>query len=277
MSTRPEAPPNAAATSARDPLRRPAKQALFGVGVTIADGQTIADAVFAAARRRAPLIVEHLAVNNLVTALREPAFGDMLNRFDVVTIDGQGIRVALRLVNGVTHTDRVTARELMEVICARAAREGIGVYLYGDEPGTVARLRQRLLARFPGLRVVGCEPSLFRPLTDAEDAALVARITASGAAFVFVGLGCPRQERFVYEHRQRIPAVQLCVGSAFKFLAGERAIAPRWMQRIGFEWLHRLMQDPGRLWQRYLYTNAVFLYRLTIGCARRLFGPGRLR
>lgn len=243
----------------RTSLPWPTKHELFGIGISVADYPAVTDVLFQAARRRVPAIVEHIAVHNVVLGVRDPAFRALLNDFDLVTMDGQGVRGALRLLNGITSHDRLTARELMQWICARAAREGLGIYLYGDEPVTVSRVRQRLLERFPGLRVVGCEPSLFRPLTDSENADLIARIHASGAAFVFVALGCPLQERFVHEHRHTIHAVQLCVGSAFKFIAGERVIAPRWVQRAGLEWLHRMLHEPRRLWRRYLYSNAAFV------------------
>jgi exopolysaccharide biosynthesis WecB/TagA/CpsF family protein len=122
----------------------------------------------------------------------------------------------------------------------------------------VAALEANLVDRFPALRVVGCEPSLFRPLTPEEDEAFVRRVNDSGAGLLFLGLGCPLQETFAYEHRHTIKAVQLCVGAAFDFHAGNKRMAPGWMQRSGLEWLFRLTQEPGRLWRRYLVTNATF-------------------
>ncbi len=102
-----------------------------------------------------------------------------------------------------------------------------------------------------------------------EDEELVRRVNASGARLMFIGLGCPKQDYFAAEHAGRIEAVQLCVGAAFDFLAGAKAIAPLWMQRCGLEWLHRLSQEPGRLWKRYLVTNSVFLVKLTAALVRR--------
>jgi exopolysaccharide biosynthesis WecB/TagA/CpsF family protein len=132
-------------------------------------------------------------------------------------------------------------------------------------------LRLKLVSSFPDIRIVGCEASVFRPLTDLEDAELTNRINASGAAFVFIGLGCPVQEEFVFNHRKKIQAIQLCVGSAFKFLAEERQVAPQWVQSFALEWIHRLAQDPHRLWRRYLYTNSIFLYLLAVSLLRKLF------
>lgn len=247
----------------------PRKVPLFGLEVSIEDYEATTQWLLDAAHERRPLLVEHLAVYNLVTAVRDQRFLQTLRDFDLVTADGQPIRFAIRLLHGHRMGDRVTARELMLHLCAAAAEHGLGVYLYGDEAGTVRALRARLAKRFAGLAIVGNEPSMFRPLSREEDAALLERIHASGAAFVFVGLGCPLQERFVHAHRGRLQAIQLCVGSAFKSLAGERRIAPRWMQSMGLEWLFRLAQDPRRLARRYLISNVWFIGLLWRAWLRR--------
>ena len=126
----------------------------------------------------------------------------------------------------------------------------------------IAALEANLQREFPGLVIAGAESPPFRPLSADEDDALVARIEASGARIVLVGLGCPKQDFFAYEHRRRIAAVQLCVGAVFDFYAGHKRVAPQWMQRSGLEWLYRLCQEPRRLWRRYLTTNSLFLYLL---------------
>ena len=112
------------------------------------------------------------------------------------------------------------------------------------------------------MKIAGAESPPFRPLTAAEDDALVERINGSGARIVLVGLGCPKQDHFAYEHRDRLEAVQLCVGAVFDFYAGHKSVAPEWMQRYGLEWLHRLASEPRRLWRRYLTTNSIYLYKL---------------
>jgi N-acetylglucosaminyldiphosphoundecaprenol N-acetyl-beta-D-mannosaminyltransferase len=249
-------------TGRSDPISWPQKKFLFGVGINTEDYAETVEKVFEAADQHVPAIVEHLAVNNLVLATRSASFLQIINRFDLVTMDGQGVRFGMRTLNGVRSRDRVTARELMLAICQRAEISGHGIYLYGDQRGTLRRLEARLRARFPKMNIVGSEPSMFRALSHFEDVALADRVNNSGAAFLFVALGCPLQERFAYEHKGKIRAIQLCVGSAFKFLAGERSIAPRWIQKIGLEWLYRLAQDPRRLAMRYLGTNTLFVCML---------------
>jgi exopolysaccharide biosynthesis WecB/TagA/CpsF family protein len=141
----------------------------------------------------------------------------------------------------------------------------VPVYLYGGTPDTVKKLRENLRAQFEGLQIAGCESPPFRPLTAEEDEDVVRRINDSGAGVVFIGLGCPKQDEFAYAHRTRIRAVQVCVGAAFDFHAGVKSMAPAWMQRFGLEWFYRLIQEPRRLWRRYLVTNTIFLAKL--GCA----------
>src|ERR671935_252957 len=116
----------------------------------------------------------------------------------------------------------------------------------GGSAAVAERLRANLLELCPKLRIAGCEAPPFRPLTPEEDRALVERINRSGAGLVFIGLGCPKQDLFAYEHRDSIRAVQVCVGAAFDFHAGVKPMAPVWMQRRGLEWLYRLVPGPRR-------------------------------
>ena len=119
--------------------------------------------------------------------------------------------------------------------------------------------RCRPKCRFPGLRVAGTLSPPFRSLTPAEDEEVVGTINESGATVVWVGLGCPKQEIWMAEHRDRVRAVMVAVGAAFNFHAGTARRAPRWMQRFALEWLHRLISEPRRLWRRYLTTNLAFI------------------
>jgi exopolysaccharide biosynthesis WecB/TagA/CpsF family protein len=244
-------------------LTWPAKHEVIGVPVSATDYAEAVELLTAAARQHRPAIATALAVHGTVEAAHDPALLAQVASFDLVLPDGQPVRWALNPLFRRKLRDRVYGPELMLRLCARAAAEGIGVYLYGSTGSTVGRLREALERRFPELRVVGCEPSLFRPLTAEEDQALVERIASSGAGFVFIGLGCPLQERFAFAHRRSIRAAQICVGAAFDFHAGTKRQAPRWMQDRGLEWLFRLGQEPRRLARRYLVTNSAFLWRLS--------------
>jgi N-acetylglucosaminyldiphosphoundecaprenol N-acetyl-beta-D-mannosaminyltransferase len=177
--------------------------------------------------------------------------------------DGQPVRWALNLLHGTALSDRVYGPELMRQLCGRAEQQELPVFFYGSTPEVLARLQQNLRRAFPGLRIAGAEASRFRLLSEKEKAEVAERIRASGAALVFVGLGCPRQEVWTYEHRAELAMPVVAVGAAFDFHAGVLPQAPPALQRMGLEWLFRLAQEPRRLWKRYALLNP--LYVLLIG------------
>ncbi len=242
----------------------PDKYDVLGVKVSATDYDELSEMVIQAAREHVAGTVTALAVHGLVTASLNAPFGAKLNSFDAVSPDGQPVRWALKWLHGIRLNDRVYGPFLMLRLCERAANSGMGVYLYGSYPSVVEALKENLLRQFPGIRIVGSEPSAFRPLLPAEDMALVERINSSGASLVFLGLGCPVQEEFAYDHRSKIRAIQICVGAAFDFHAGNKKMAPSWMQAKGLEWLYRLLQEPKRLWRRYLITNSLFLLKVLL-------------
>ena len=136
-------------------------------------------------------------------------------------------------------------------ICRQAQRLGHRVFLYGGRERTMPRLLERLKQMFPQLTIAGTYRPPFRPLTEGEDRAVVELIQDSAADIVFVGIGAPRQERWIADHRDRLAGVVLVgVGAAFDFHAGARPQAPRWMQQAGLEWFFRLLIEPRRLWKR---------------------------
>lgn len=240
----------------------PRKYNLLGIGVSATTYNEAQDVVILEAKGRKSNCMSHLAVHGLIEGTRDMQFRTILNDFDIIAPDGQPVRLALNLLYNTSLPDRCGGPELMLLLCERAAAEGIGVYLYGSLRNVVNALRDNLINRYPGLNIVGWEPSVFRPLTELEDDALVQRINNSGAGIVFLGLGCPLQEKFAYEHRDKIKAVQICVGAAFDFHSGNKKMAPSWMQRYALEWFFRLLQEPRRLWKRYLVTNTIFLSNL---------------
>ncbi len=257
-----EQPVSTASALDRPLVDWPVKRSVFGVQISPTTYQEAVAAVLTAARRRSASAVSCFAVHALMTAADDPALCAKVNTFDMLTPDGQPVRWALNWLHGARLGDRVYGPELMLRLCAAAAEQGVSIYLYGGSPQVAQQLPQQLRQRFPGLEIAGSESPPYRPLTAEEDQALVQRIRASGAGIVFIGLGCPKQDLFAYEHRERLELVQVCVGAAFDFHAGAKAMAPPWMQRYGLEWLFRLGQEPHRLWRRYFTTNSRFLARL---------------
>ena len=246
----------------------PRKHNIFGISVSETTYDILLDTIIQAIKQGIPAIVDHMPVHGLVTASRDPYFKSVMNGFDVVAPDGQPVRWALNLLHKTNLSDRVCGSEFMLRLCRQAAEIGVGIYLYGGQPHAVENLASNLKRRFPSLQVVGCESPPFRPLTQQEDKTMVERINSSGAHIVFLGLGCPLQEKFAYEHKGKIKAVQICVGAAFDFHSGTKKMAPKWMQRHALEWLFRLSQEPRRLLWRYFTTNTIFLFQFFLELAR---------
>ena len=245
------------------------KRDLFGVQVTAAGPEAVVDQVMHWAHQRRSAAVDFMPVHGLMEAVRNPHHRRRMNGFDLVACDGQPVRWALNRFHDAQLPERVYGPTTMLAVCRRCAREGVGIYLYGGRPAVLEQLSYRLLAEVPELKIVGAESPPFRALTPEEDEKVVRRINASGAGVIFLGIGCPRQEVFAAEHRDRLRGVQLCVGAAFDFHAGAVRQAPGWMQRRGLEWLYRLTREPKRLWRRYLVTNSLFVAYFT---RRQLLG-----
>lgn len=232
---------------------------LFGVAVHATTYEKATDAIIEAAKQGRPFAVSALATHGLMYAVARPEFAQILNRLDLVTPDGQPVRWAMNALLGTNLADRVYGPVLADRVSAAAAREGLPLYLFGSTPETSSRLVDALTTRHPSLIVAGAQPDRFREATMEEDEEDVKRIVASGAQVILVGRGCPRQERWVDDHRDTILAPMLAVGAAFDYLAGTLRSPPAWMQDRGLEWLHRLWLEPRRLWRRYLYANTMFL------------------
>ena len=226
------------------------KRNVLGIGVSVVDYDGAVDAVITAGRNQAPLKVTALAVHGVMTGAMNPEHRWRLNRFDLVTPDGQPVRWALNLLHRASLQDRVYGPELTLRVCARAAQEGLPVYLYGSRPDVLERLEASLSKRFPDLIICGSRPSLFRTSSAEEKAEIADEIRKSGARIVLVGLGCPRQEVWAYEYADMLGLPVLAVGAAFDFHAGLLPQAPRALQDRGLEWLYRLVQEPRRLWRR---------------------------
>lgn len=243
-------------------LRYAGKKSVLGVLISATDYESAEESVFRAARDKRPLTVSALAVHGLMTGVLDKEQRYRLNQFDMLVPDGQPVRWALNWLYDVALPQRVYGPTLTLRLCKRAAAEGLPIFLYGSTPTVLQKLSLRLASRFPGLIIAGAEPSKFRRLSSFEKQSLAERIRSSGAAITFVGLGCPRQEVFVYEFKDLLDMPILAVGAAFPFIAGEMRQAPHWMQDAGVEWLFRLCAEPARLWRRYLLLNPAFLILL---------------
>ncbi|HSK90946.1 MAG TPA: WecB/TagA/CpsF family glycosyltransferase [Euzebyales bacterium] len=244
--------PSTATTSA------PPKTSVVGIPLSL----TSYDDVLAVLARRPddrPTTVAVCNVHSVMTARREPDLRRAISEATIATTDGVPLVWVLRLTGNADQT-RVYGPDLMELALADGDRHGWRHFLFGTTPPTLERLTGQIARRWPRAQVVGAMAPPFRPLTPDEEDAFVAAVRGSGADIVWVGLGMPRQELFIHRIAPRLPGVALLgVGAAFDFLSGTVPQAPAWLQRAGLEWLYRLLQEPRRLWRRYVVNNPLFV------------------
>lgn len=236
---------------------------ILGMRVHATSYAETAEAVLEMATGRAGGMVCVATVHMVMEAFDDPEFRRLVNSAERVTPDGMPLVWALRAL-GVPKAGRVYGPSLTPEICERAALRGVPVGFYGGSPEVIEELRRRLLARFPGLQVPFAYSPPYRPLTPQEDQAVADAIEVSGVRILFVGLGCPKQERWMAARRATLSCAMVGVGAAFDFLAGAKAQAPGWMQAAGLEWLFRLAHEPRRLWRRYLVGNGRFLFHFLL-------------
>lgn len=203
-------------------------------------------------------------VHGVMESQRDPELRRIHNRAGLVTPDGMPL-VWISHLRGQRHVRRVYGPDLLLAVCEHSAGLGYRHFFYGGEPGVADALALRLQERFPGLVVAGTYSPPFAVVTAEEDARINDMIAKSGADVVWVGLGTPKQERWMGAHAGKAgSAVMIGVGAAFDFHAGRKRQAPPWMQRSGLEWLFRLLMEPRRLWRRYLVNNPQFVLLTTL-------------
>jgi N-acetylglucosaminyldiphosphoundecaprenol N-acetyl-beta-D-mannosaminyltransferase len=198
-------------------------------------------------------------VHMLIEAHRDRHFGDVLRNADLVTPDGMPLVWMLRFL-GAVRQDRVAGLDVLEGLCKLAVENEVSIYFVGSHASVLSKMKVRLEQEFPNLVIAGMNPLPFRPLTFEEDQELIQSLNQSGAGLVFVSLGCPKQEKWMSRHKEKVSAVMVGLGGAFPVYAGIHKRAPRFFRQAGLEWLYRLLQEPRRLWQRYATTIPIFLW-----------------
>jgi N-acetylglucosaminyldiphosphoundecaprenol N-acetyl-beta-D-mannosaminyltransferase len=216
------------------------------------------------------------AVHALMVAQNDPEMREALERSTLTVPDGMPLVWAVNLL-GEDLADRVYGPELMLRYCERSRERGHRVFLYGGrDQGSLAQLTLNLRLRFPGIKIVGGYSPPFRALTEDEDDAIARQINAARPDVVWVGIGVPKQEKWMARLRDRLDApVLAAVGAAFDFHAGRVSMAPEWMQSRGLEWTYRIAQEPRRLLPRYLIHNPRFVAKVALQVARERLRPRR--
>lgn len=239
-------------------MKKPFTNRILGVNIAITNMQ---DTVKLIVEQIDELQGNFICLSNVHTTVmsqKDEEYRNIQNSAFLALPDGSPLSLVQRL-RGYRMAEQVAGPDLMTELWKATENTEISHYFYGSTPETIEALEKNLKKEYPGIKIAGMEAPPFRPLTEVEDAEAVARINQSGAAIVWVGLGAPKQEKWMYEHRGKVNALMLGVGAGFDFHAGTVKRAPAWMRKHYLEWLYRLIQDPKRLWKRYVQTNGKFL------------------
>src|SRR5215210_293752 len=236
------------------------KKQLFSVNYSITNYIEASDIIIEKAISSKSFGVTALAVHGLIESVKSKPLTHLINRLDMVVPDGQPVRWALNSFYKVKLKDRVAGPILTDFVLSKANYNSLSIYLYGSTSATLEKMKEVIRRKYPNITISGTHADRFREATAEEDAQDTKKINESGAHIVLVGRGCPRQEKWVANHLGLIHAPMLAIGAAFDFIAGNIVLAPKWIQDIGMEWLYRLVQEPNKLWKRYLTTNTHFIY-----------------
>lgn len=242
---------------------------LFGLGVTNSTFADIQKAIIDSAKQRKTLTVFLANVHMLMEAKKSNEFNVIFNNADIVSTDGLPICFALRLLYNIKQ-ERVAGMDLFPSLLEKAADNGLSVFLYGSDPETLNKVKERTQNLYKKLKIRGIYSPPFRNLTYEEELEVIHKINESNADIIFVALGCPKQEKLIHLLRKKVCAVMIGVGGAFPVFAQTVNRSPKWMQHSGLEWLYRLFQEPRRLFFRYATTNTMFIYLLMKDCVKKL-------
>lgn len=236
---------------------------VLGVGVSAINMDMALSCIDGWIQRREPNYVIAVPAHCIVECLRDEKLRNIYNRAGMVTPDGRPIAWITRLM-GFKHVEQVRGSDLMLKVCERSLARGYRHFLYGGWPPTVVEeLACKLKDRFPGIQIVGAYAPPFRPLTPEEDRGVVEMINSVSPDVVWIGLGAAKEEFWAEAHVGKLVApVLIGVGAAFDFHSGRKPHAPRWMIRLGLEWLFRILTEPRRLGPRYLKDNPVFVWNM---------------
>lgn len=249
--------PQSASTAAGEIATRE----ILGIPMAMTDYDGAVEVMDAMVDRRERGWICAAAVHSVMVAQDDPGMREALTGATLTVPDGMPVVWAANLL-GEDLPNRVYGPELMHRYCARSAERGLRVWLYGGrDQGALVQLALTLRREHPGIKIVGGYSPPFRTLSAAEDDTIAEQINRDRPDVIWVGIGVPKQEKWMVRMRSRVEAPVMCaVGAAFDFHAGRVSQAPRWMQERGLEWTYRIAQEPRRLLPRYLYTNPRFLY-----------------
>lgn len=234
---------------------------ILGMRVDFSSYDDAVERVLRAAEKRQPFWLCPASVHTVIERHHNSMFREVMDSASLVTTDGVPLVWTLRIL-GIRRAQRVYGPTLTERVLECASNTEMSVGFYGSSQRVIETMAVRLKQRWPRLHIAYAHAPPYRRATPEEDLATVRNIQESGVRILFVGLGCPKQETWSYDHYRVLNIPILAVGAAFDFIAGVKPQAPKWMQSAGLEWLFRLLSEPRRLWRRYLLINPAFLFLL---------------
>ena len=232
---------------------------VLGVNYTVTTISEAVSNIMSSLRKLSGQYICFSNVHTTVMAHDDESYRDVLNHAAYAFPDGNPVAKQIAK-SGYPEVERVAGPDFMERMFFATANTEIKHYFYGSTEETIANLRIQLEQRYPGIQIAGMVSPPFRPLTPEEDEAAIKAINESGASLIWIGLGAPKQEKWMAAHQDKVNGVMLGVGAGFDFHAGTIKRAPLLIQKLGLEWLYRLFQNPKRLFKRYLVTNTKFLW-----------------
>ncbi len=209
---------------------------------------------------------DYLCVSNVhttITAFEEPDYCEVQNGGIMAIPDGGPLAATARK-RGFPETGRTDGPGYMVEVLKLSEERGYSHFFYGSTEDTLEKMKQKLEKDYPGIRIAGMYSPPFRPLTEEEDEAVINMLNEASADFVWIGLGAPKQERFMAAHLGKVHGLMIGIGAGFDFLAGNIKRAPKWMQDHSLEWFYRMLQDPKRLFWRYVRTNSKFIWNVFV-------------
>jgi len=236
------------------------KQNVLDCGISAGNFKTTLTQVVGLASRKQSSYVCFANVHMLYEANHDNTFKSVLNKADIVCPDGKPVSVLMRALSK-TEQERVCGMDFMPASLAEAEKLGLKVFFYGSTVEVLQSIESKIKADLPSLAIAGMYSPPFRPLSVEEDKKVIDMINSSGAHLVYVSLGCPKQERWMNEHKGKVSACMLGVGQAFNTFSGLEKRLPKPVRNLGLEWLYRLCIEPKRLFKRYFTSNTWFLWK----------------
>ena len=232
---------------------------VHGSQISVGSPESFINKIFESAEVGISQYIYFANVHMVIEAYKDSSFRDLLNNALIVAPDGKPLSIFIWLFYGVKQ-QRVCGMDFMPLIMKEAERKGKSIYFYGSTKDVLQAIKEKVQIEYPQITIAGSYSPPFRPLTKEEDKNVIEMINNSKADLVFVSLGCPKQEKWMASHKDKVNACMLGVGQAFLTFNGMEKRLPKWMRKLALEWAYRLYQEPGRLWKRYLFTNSIFLF-----------------